>query len=271
MKKSQNWRYVPLLLALLLLGGCTLSRFEPMEEAQQKEEDKNRLMVQAAEVSPESMTADDLVFERVMKSDSGVVLASYEARVPQFVEDGAKSGVFQNINAFYKQEFEAFAADCEWVFLTLQKELGAGWNNIVEERQAVTSVFDYETQTVDGRYLSVVRDYVYTDSAGRSTVHYYAELFDLSTGWKLKFADLFGKNAAEAQAAVIDELAAWCEKNGLAFDTRESIAADQLLAEFTLQENELVLCLEPFALSADDAEGRVAHLPLSAFAGWMKE
>ena len=132
-------RYIAALLTFLLLGGCTLFEFEPMEEVQQKEEDKRQLAVQSTEVEPESMMADDLVFERSMKTDSGVVLASYEAHLPQFAEDGAKSGVFQNINEFYQQEFEAFSADCDWVFLTLQEELGSGWNNITDERQPVST------------------------------------------------------------------------------------------------------------------------------------
>ena len=38
-------RYIALLLSLLLLGGCTLFEFEPMEEVQQKEEDKTQLAV----------------------------------------------------------------------------------------------------------------------------------------------------------------------------------------------------------------------------------
>lgn len=270
MKNLRNCRYIPLFLAFFLLSGCTLFRFESMEDAQQKEEDKNRLAAQSTEVTPESMVADDLVFERTMETKSGIVLASYEAHVPQFVEDGAKNGVFQNINEFYRQEFEAFDADCEWVFSTRQTELGPGWNNIVEERPAVTSMFGYEMQQMGDRYLSFVRDHVYTDSTGRRTVHYYAEVFDLTTGWKVRFADLFGEHLNDAKAAILDGLDAWCEKNELAFDTRDTLSVDALIEEFALDENELVLCLEPFALSADDGEGRMARLPLSDFSQWMQ-
>ena len=53
-------RYIALLLSLLFLGGCTLFEFEPMEEVQQKEEDKTQLAVQSAEVEPETMVTDDL-------------------------------------------------------------------------------------------------------------------------------------------------------------------------------------------------------------------
>ncbi len=255
--------------AMLLPGGCAATRFEPMEEAQQKQQDQQELTAQSAEVEPDSMTAEDLVFERTMESDSGVVLASYEARVPQFSEDGAKSSVFGNINEFYQQEFEAFAADCDWVFLTLQEELGPGWNNIKDERQAVTSVFGYEMLTYENRYVSFVRDYTYTDKTGSSSVHYYAEIFDLSTGWKVGFSDLFGENAASAQAAVKDGIAQWCEKNGVAFDALDSIAPEQLTGEIALDGDSLAVCIEPFALSAGDGEGRVVRLPVGDFSQWL--
>lgn len=262
-------RYIAALLTFLLLGGCTLFEFEPMEEVQQKEADKTQLAVQSTEVEPESMMADDLVFERSMKTDSGVVLASYEARLPQFAEDGAKSGVFQNINEFYQQEFEAFSADCDWVFLTLQEELGAGWNNITDERQPVTTEFGYEMFTLGDQYLSIVRDYTYTDTAGRQSIYYFAEVFDLATGWRLSFDTLFGDNADEAAGAAVEGLAGWCEQNGLAFDTRETISADAVVQEFALSDDEAIFCLEPFALSAGDAQGRLIRLPLSLFQKWL--
>ena len=262
-------RYIALLLSLLLLGGCTLFEFEPMEEVQQKEEDKTQLAVQSAEVEPETMVTDALVFERTMATDSGVVLASYEAHLPQFAEDGAKSGVFQNINEFYQQEFEAFSADCDWIFLTLQEELGAGWNNITDERQPVTAEFGYEMFTLGEQYLSIVRDYTYTDTAGRQSVYYFAEVFDLATGWRLSFDTLFGDNTADAKTAVIEGLAGWCEENSLAFDTRETISADAVVEEFAMTDDEIIFCLEPFALSADDAQGRLVRLPLSGFEQWL--
>lgn len=269
MKIAKYCRIIAILLLFMLLGGCTIFEFEPMDEAQQKEQDKTQLAVQSSSVDAESMVADDLVFERTMKTDSGIVLASYEAHVPQFVEDGAKSGVFQNINDFYEQESEAFAADCDWIFLTLQEELGAGWNNITEERQAVTVQFGYQMLSEGNQYLSFVRDYVYTDTAGRQSTYYFAEVFDFNTGWLLNFDTLFGDHAADAKTAVLEGLAEWCESNELAFDTQDSVSADMLVQEFALGDDELVLCLEPFTLSADDAQGRMVRLPLSDFKKWL--
>lgn len=269
MKIVKYCRYFSVLLIFALLGGCTIFEFEPMDEAQQKEEDKTQLAVQSSSVAPETMVADDLVFERTMETDSGILLASYEAHVPQFIEDGAKSGVFKNINDFYKQEAEAFSADCDWIFLTLQEELGAGWNNITEERQPVTAEFGYEMMTMGEQYLSFVRDYVYTDTAGRQSVYYFAEVFDFSTGWRLNFDSLFGDHAADAKTAILDGLTEWCESNSLAFDMQDSVSADMLVQEFALSDDELVLCLEPFTLSADDAQGRMVRLPLSDFEKWL--
>lgn len=272
MKKSKQFRYIPLFFALALtLNGCTLLRFEPMEEAQQKEEDQNRIIMQSSAVPIEEMVADDLVFERTMTTDSGIVLAQYTARLPQFVEDGAKSGTFANINDYYAEEFEGFEADCEWVFLTLQQELGAGWNNITDERQPVVSTFDYEMLTAGEKTVSFVREYRYTDRSGAETLHYFAEVFDYSTGWKLKFSDLMGQGTAEAEAELINQLDKWCQQNGLAFDEKDSVSAESLVEEFAVTEDELILCLNPFVLSADDGAGRLARLPLSAFSQWMQQ
>ena len=272
MKKSKKFRYIPLLLMLTLaLNGCTLLRFEPMEEAQQKEEDQNRIIAQASSVPIEDMVAEDLVFERAMTTDSGVVLAQYTARLPQFVEDGAKSGALQNINDYYADELEGFEADCEWVFQTLQQELGAGWNNITDERQPVTSTFDYEMLTAGEKTVSFIREYRYTDRSGAETVHYFAEVFDYATGWKLKFSDIMGENTAEAETELLSQLDKWCQDNGLAFDEKDSISVDSLAEEFAITDDELILCLNPFTLSADDGEGRLARLPLSAFSQWMQQ
>ena len=272
MFNSKKLRYIPLLFAsLLALNGCTLLRFEPMEEAQQKEEDQNRIMVQSSSVPIEDMVAEDLVFERTMTTDSGIVLASYTARLPQFIEDGAKNGTFQNINDYYAEEFKGFEADCDWVFLTLQEELGAGWNNITDERQPVTSTFDYEMLTAGEKTISFVREYRYTDRSGAETVYYFAEVFDYSTGWKLKFSDLMGENAADAGAELLNQLDKWCQDNGLAFDERDNVSADSLVEEFAVTEDALILCLNPFVLSADDGEGRLAYLPLSAFSQWIQQ
>ena len=36
-----------------------------------------------------------------------------------------------------------------------------------------------------------------------------------------------------------------------------------------MTDDEIIFCLEPFALSADDAQGRLVRLPLSGFEQWL--
>ena len=62
-----------------------------------------------------------------MATDWGVALAAAMRRIfPSLPRTGPKAAFLQNINEFYQQEFEAFSADCDWIFLTLQEELGRG-------------------------------------------------------------------------------------------------------------------------------------------------
>lgn len=125
--------------------------------------------------------------------------------------------------------------------------------------------------TAGEKTVSFVREYRYTDRSGAETLHYFAEVFDYSTGWKLKFSDLMGQGTAEAEAELINQLDKWCQQNGLAFDEKDSVSAESLVEEFAVTEDELILCLNPFVLSADDGAGRLARLPLSAFSQWMQQ
>ena len=63
----------------------------------------------------------------------------------------------------------------------------------------MTAEFGYEMFTLGEQYLSIVRDYTYTDTAGRQSVYYFAEVFDLATGRRLSFDTLFGDNTADAE------------------------------------------------------------------------
>lgn len=255
---------------LLFLSGCTVAKFESQEQVKQKEEDKNHMVAQSAAVVPQDMLADDLAFEQELRTSKGVLLATYTAHVPQFKTDGAKSTVFERLNAFYKEEYEVFSEDCTLFFNYVKQSYGDKWDSVTAEKaKPQTTEFTYEMVDAPAQYISFVRTFQTTDSAGVAETRHYGEVFDRETGWRLKFSDLFGTQAPQAQTRLMEQLKAWCTENGLTYETEGTLTADDLTGEFAASQTELIVCLEPFALSTDDSTGRLCRLPLSAFEDLM--
>ncbi|ODU57617.1 MAG: hypothetical protein ABT01_01810 [Clostridium sp. SCN 57-10] len=255
---------------LLFTSGCTVAKFESPEQAKQKAEEKNRLSVQSATVAPQSMLADELAFTRTLETSGGVQLASYTAYVPQFVTGGAKTTVFERLNAFYHDEYDVFEEDCTLFFNYVKQSYGDKWDSTTAEKaKPQSTTFTYEMLDAPEAYISFMRTFETTDAAGASETRYYGEVFDRETGWRLKFADLFGANTTKAESLLMEQLKAWCDANKLSFDTAETLTAAELTDEFAVTQTELIVCIDPFALSADDGAGHLCRLPLSAFQDLM--
>ncbi|MEG0020753.1 MAG: hypothetical protein RR728_09410 [Oscillospiraceae bacterium] len=262
----KKFLYISVMCVLMLsISGCTVARFEPMDEAKQKEENKNMLTTLSQPVDPLEMQAEDLKLEEKLDTNFGITLATYTAAAPQFKTDGAKSTVFTKINEFYTQEFAAFNQDSQRFFNIVKQQTGAKWADVKVALPVQSCAFSYELLKGTDKTIAVLRSYINDDGKGNVINYYFADAFDNETGWKLKFDDIFVKDAPGAREMLLTKISEWCETQKLMYDGLSSLSDDQLLGEIAVDKSELVVCLEPFALSADDGLGRVIRLPMSDF------
>ena len=253
----------------IFLCGCSMMPFQSVEENQKKSESVSTLSTGSAPVSPADLVGKDLEIKNTLSSSTGVVLATYHASLPQFKAEGAKSSSYKLINDYYETEFEAFNKDCDSFFQMVKKDLGNNWQQITSPVPVQITDYSYELQNSSEKYVSVIRSYNFTDRTGQQTTYYYGDVFSTETGWRLKMDDLFGKNTAKAKKALEEQLKSWCKQNGIDENTVSKLDLNGLTEEFSLTSKDLVLCVEPFALSSNDKSGRIIKLPLSAFSQWM--
>lgn len=180
------------------LSGCALVDFEDPSKAKQEEQTLDKdTKVEKPDVF-KLLMADKLVLSDKLTSSAGVDIAVYEANFPYF--DAGDNQALANINSYYETEFEHLESDKERFF------------QLVTEKPSQvlrTSVFTYTLLDTPGDYISILRCFESNDILGNATKTYYCEVFSASTGWSLKFSDVFGEDNDKAVEALRSALEKW--------------------------------------------------------------
>ncbi|MEA4919634.1 MAG: hypothetical protein VB078_01730 [Clostridiaceae bacterium] len=198
--KKQKLASIILAAAMIAssLSGCALVEFEDPSTAKQEEQTLDK---DAKAEKPDVfklLNADKLVLSDRLKNAAGVELAAYEANFPYF--DAGDNQALANINTYYETEFEHLESDKERFFQLVTEKPSQVFR---------TSVFTYTLLDTPGDYISILRCFESNDILGSVTKTYYCEVFSASTGWSLKFSDVFGDDSSKAVEALRSALEQW--------------------------------------------------------------
>lgn len=232
MKRSKR----PLALALTMLmlagslSGCTLVQFDDPADIKQQEEEIEKQQNAALPDLDTVLDAEHLVIDEKLTNNEGRTIAAYQARFPYF--EAGDNVALQNINEFYASEFSHLESDKNRFFeLAAEKPTDT----------VHTSVFDYELLDAGDIYVSVLRSFEVVDSLGDGGTLYTGEVFSGATGLRLKFTDVFAKDAAKAVETLRTVLADWCGEQKYDAAWLDGLTDEVLCENFAFDEDILYI------------------------------
>lgn len=263
-----------LCLSLLLCTGCSsLFPYESIEEQQQQEQNKNNLGLSGSGGSKQeaidlkNIQSDDLVYTNTLRNAAGSVLATYTGRVPTFLAPSGYAAAFQRINEHFQVQYQAFREDCEAYFNRVKQFYGDQWNTVTVDVPVFNTSVSYSLFEAPAHYLSLEFNYS-TSLDGASQNNYrLGEVLLLDTGWVLQAAALFGSHYEDAQPRILADVTQWAVDQGILTEgVAVSFTAEKLLKNFALTQDQLVLYLDAYTLSANNASSHVVRLDLQNYA-----
>lgn len=266
---NHRHRLAPLILAAAItLSACTLIPFENPEEQ------KRKLLEQGTEAeiimpkAQDALVGDTVVFDELRTLEGGL-LASYEGRMPKFSTDGPHGQVFKQMNEHYEKIITGCREDCKAFLQTVKTIYGSEWQNMVEIPGAYTTRHSYQLLPTQEKYICILATYTYTTPKGASYTSYYPDVFLAENGWRLSFDGIFGHNAAEAKALLMEQIKLWCQKSNIEHEKLESLAVEAFTEYYAMNETDLIFYTEPFQLSTNDGNGYIIELSMSLFEGLL--
>jgi hypothetical protein len=262
-------RIVALALVCITLSGCAFITFEDPEEQRRK---ASEAASEAALQLPDAKAAQiaDRVYRQTLLSASGAVLATYEAALPAFSEDGDAATVFERINSHFDAAFENCAADCDGFFASVKDALGEAWQDAAVETP-YRAAFTYTLLAPPEKYICVDRLYTYAMPDGAGYQRHYPDVFLAENGWKLSFDSLFGSGGEEAAARVPAAIQAWCAVKNVACERLPDLPVSDFTDYYAMDGNQLLFYTQPFQLSTNDGGAYTIGVPLADFADLFVE
>lgn len=261
-------------VSLLLCTGCSsLFPYESPEEQDQQGGTQNPITGDPSgdskkdPIDIQTLQSDDLVYTNTLRNSAGSVLATYAGRVPTFLAPSGYAAPFQRINEHFQVQYDAFDEDCEAYFNRVKQHYGEDWDTVVITETPFQTDISYQLFRAPEHYLSLEFTYATClDGSNRSTYH-LGEVLLLDTGWVLQAAELFGSHFADAQPRILADVTRWGVVRGVLTEgVTVTFTAEELLTNFALSEDKLVLYLEPYTLSATDSASHVVYLDLNDYA-----
>lgn len=259
--------------SLLVGGGCTLFGYESPAEQQRRQEDNLELNSSLAPVEAKAMLAEEsLVYYQELTNAAGSVLATYRAELPQFDEAGDRKQVFSRINEYYRTQYTAYQEDCKAYFNMVTNYYGSGWDTVALTSTPFNATVAYQILEAPEQYLTMECTYSACDDGKTTDVYQTGEVFLLDTGWALGMTEVFGSNYDAAKAKLMEDVTAWGIEQGiLTADATVSFTAEQLTESFGITKDGLILFVDSFVLSANDAGSHIITLPLEGYVNLIPE
>ena len=260
-----------LCMSLLLSTGC--SSLFPYETPEEQEKEQNNLNQGASgenknePIDVEAIRSDDLVYTATLRNAAGSVLATYEGSVPTFLAPSGYAVSFQRINEHFRIQFDAFREDCAAYFNRVKQYYGEKWDTVEVTDTPFHTRVTCRMFTAPAHYMSM--EFVYSTCLDGKTQKTYrlGEVLLLDTGWVLQAEELFGNQYAAAQERVLADVTRWAEENAIiATGSVVTFRGEDLLKNFAMTQQKLVLYLDPYALSAEDSAFHVIYLDLANYA-----
>ncbi len=259
-----------ILMSLLLLSGCATLGFESVEEQQQREEDAAQLAQNKEDVDPADMQQGAAHISNTLQNSVGAVLATYEVTAPQFDESGNKSTVFARINEYYAQELATYEQDCQGFFEYVKQSYGEEWDTAAVQGAPYSVTFSFALVPSDADYISIESTYLMRDNQGVEQSYTGADVFFATNGWKADFVDLVDSTRlSEVYARTLAQVEAWCVLEGVVYTPSEALTGEALTEHFSIRGDQLVLLVEPFVLSTEDAVSREIAIDLSHYKDYL--
>jgi len=245
-------------ISMMVSSGCTLVKFEDSGEVKKKEADSAIVETNKAVDIKSLLDEEKLSMEEKLTNEAGAEIAVYKADFPYFKND-TESAVIDKINEYYRQEFEQIEDDKERFFKIIQEKPSA-YSGVR------SSIFSYTLLDAPEEYVAVLRSYEGTDSLGATQKNYYCEVFSASTGWQLRFADIFGQQADKAMNVLREGLESWCFEHEYSANWLYN-ASDELLSEDITFDSQTLYV----ALPANTTPGgeTLIELPMSGFEEYL--
>lgn len=264
-------RLLPALLALLLLGGCGMVRFETPEEQRAAEEAARKKRQEMEEtVDLQALLTDGFYMERELLNSAGCCLAAYSVRLPRFSSDGQRAESFTRINHYFENEFSGLKEACEGFFTDVQTLAGEEWNSITDlppDDFSQISV-DYELLDAPEGYVTVRCDYTLAENHQKDRWSQGA-VFLLDNGWELSLETLLGADYDNAAPLLMQGILDWCEENAVEVSAPESLRLADFSQGYLLTRDALIFYTEPFQLNNQDGTRYAISLPLSDYEQYL--
>ena len=271
-RKNRKRAAAAVLLLCLMLSACSVTRFESVEEQLQKEEDAAVIAQNNVAVVPEQMQKESLTIQRTLTNSAGAVLAVYDAAIPQFRTDGAKSAVFQRMNSYYGNEMVAYSQDCDSFFNMVKAAYGEEWDTVVPEGAPYTVELVYQLQASPEEYICLQRQYTTAEPDGKRIAYTGADVFFAGNGWQVRFSDLFAAEKLEdAKALALEEIKNWCSAHSVACQSPDTLVIDDFTDHFGVTSTSLVFYTDRFQLSSEDGSSYRIELPLQRFREYLAQ
>lgn len=257
MKRSKRPLALVLTIFMLVgsLSGCTLIQFDDPADIKQQEEEIEKQQNVALPDLDTVLDAEHLLIDEKLTDHEGRTIASYQARFPYFEE--GDNAALRNINEFYASEFSHLESDKNRFF-----ELAAEKTTDTVH----TSVFDYELLDAGDSYVSVLRSFEVVDSLGDGGTLYTGEVFSGATGLRLKFTDVFAKDAAKAVEALRTALADWCDEQKYDAAWLDGLTDELLCENFAFDEDTLYIGFDRGTVPGDET---LVELDLGDFEAYL--
>lgn len=189
-----------------VLSGCTLLKFDDPADVKKDQEVQVTPDTKAEPIDPASiLDSEKLTMDEQLTDASGKVVAVYKAALPYFSNEAGDAAV-DSINQYYEEEFSQLKDDKDRFF-------GIVGEKPAESGEPRSSIISYELLDAPQGYVSVLRCYEGLDTLGAQQENYFCEVFSASTGWKLRFSDIFGENRDKAMTCLREEIEQWCFEN----------------------------------------------------------
>lgn len=193
--------FLPLALCLLLTGCSTVA-----EQARLSPAPSEQPSQPAATVRPAPEWGEQVYMTAYLTEGRDTPVFAPEYRLPE-IKNAASDSAYEAVNAFYAGALSDLAASAAEV---------SGWavDDYKTARAAGYPFYDYiDTESYEltletASRVSILRSH-YSNSGGPSPALYpIGDTFDLASGDRLSFADLFSCPAEEAQSTVLEQVLA---------------------------------------------------------------
>lgn len=239
-------------LCALLASGCSILPYESPEEQRAAQEAAEVSRVQAETVvDPAALLTAPLRLSRAMVTESGLTLASYQVTFPQFAENEAKGQSFARINRYFQNEFTGLEEDCDSLFSRARKHYGDNWPAVTAANADYVQTVDYTLLDAPEGYLCIRLDRTTALNSQRETES-QAVAFLLDNGWELSLETLLGSDYAQAAPMLLEDILAWCDKQGIEITGRDALTLEDFSQGFALTGEGFIFYTQPFLLNSRD-------------------